>query len=134
MFLFVSIYWVYFFYLKDIWLVSFLNERQTKKEAPSRFATVLLFFRKRCHGLRRCFFFSGSAVTDCDGASFFPEALSRIATVLLFFRKRCHGLRQCFFFSGSAVTDCDSASFSPEALSRIVMSLPICFIYRDILG
>ena len=120
MFLFVSIYWVYSFYLKDIWLVSFLNERQTKKEAPSRFATVLLFFRKRCHGLRRCFFFSGSAVTDCDGASFF--------------RKRCHGLRQCFFFSGSAVTDCDSASFSPEALSRIVMSLPICFIYRDILG
>ena len=58
---------------------------------------------------------------DCDGASFFPEALSRIATVLL-------------FFSGSAVTDCDSASFFPEALSRIVMSLPICFIYRDILG
>lgn len=32
MFLFVSIYWVYSFYLKDIWLVSFLNERQTKKE------------------------------------------------------------------------------------------------------
>ena len=78
MFLFVSIYWVYSFYLKDIWLVSFLNERQTKKEAPSRFATVLLF--------------SGSAVMDCDGASFFPEALSRIATVLLFLRKRCHGL------------------------------------------
>ena len=51
MFLFVSIYWVYSFYLKDIWLVSFLNERQTKKEAPSRFATVLLFFWKRCHGL-----------------------------------------------------------------------------------
>ena len=97
MFLFVSIYWAYSFYLKDIWLVSFLNERQTKKEAPSRFATVLLFFRKRCHGLRRCFFFSGSAVTDCDGASFFPEALSRIATVLL--------------FSGSAVTDCDVASY-----------------------
>ena len=48
------------------------------------------------------------------------EAPSRFATVLL--------------FSGSAVTDCDSASFSPEALSRIVMSLPICFIYRDILG
>ena len=66
MFLFVSIYWVYSFYLKDIWLVSLLNERQTKKEAPSRFVTVLLF--------------------------------------------------------------------SPEALSRIVMSLPICFIYRDILG
>lgn len=83
MFLFVSIYWVYSFYLKDIWLVSFLNERQTKKEAPSRFATVLLF--------------SGSAVMDCDGASFF--------------RKRCHGLRQCFFFSGSAVTDCDVASY-----------------------
>lgn len=41
MFLFVSIYWVYSFYLKDIWLVSLLNERQTKKEAPSRFATVL---------------------------------------------------------------------------------------------
>jgi hypothetical protein len=90
--------------------------------------------KKHRHVLRQCFFFSGSAVMDCDGASFFPEALSRIATVLLFFRKRCHGLRQCFFFSGSAVTDCDSASFSPEALSRIVMSLPICFIYRDILG
>ena len=69
-----------------------------------------------------------------DTRRFFPEALPRIATVLLFFRKRCHGLRRCFFFSGSAVTDCDSASFSPEALSRIVMSLPICFIYRDILG
>ncbi len=66
MFLFVSIYWVYSFYLKDIWLVSFLNERQTKKR--------------------------------------------------------------------STVTFCDSASFFPEALSRIVMSLPICFIYRDILG
>lgn len=30
--------------------------------------------------------------------------------------------------------DCDGASFFPEALSRIVMSLPICFIYWDILG
>lgn len=27
MFLFVSIHWVYSFYLKDIWLVSLLNER-----------------------------------------------------------------------------------------------------------
>ena len=81
--------------------------------------------KKHRHVLRQCFFFSGSAAMDCDGASFFPEALSRIATVLLFFpealsriatvllffRKRCHGLRQCFFFSGSAVTDCDVASY-----------------------
>ena len=41
MFLFVSIYWVYSFYLKDIWLVSFLNERQTKKEALSRIVMSL---------------------------------------------------------------------------------------------
>ncbi|WP_455624885.1 hypothetical protein, partial [Parabacteroides sp.] len=51
-------------------------------EALSRIATMLLFFRKRYRGSRRCFFFSGSAIADRDGASFFPEALLRIATVL----------------------------------------------------
>ena len=41
MFLFVIIYWVYSFYVKGIWFVDLLNERGAKKEAPSRFATVL---------------------------------------------------------------------------------------------
>lgn len=41
MFLFVIICGAYSFYLKDIWLLGLLNERQTKKEALSRFATVL---------------------------------------------------------------------------------------------
>ena len=67
MFLFVSIYWVYSFYLKDIWFVDLLNE-ETKKEAPSRFATVFFFSKEAvmdCDATvlsRLCFFFSGSAV------------------------------------------------------------------------